>query len=88
MCATEVRALYGRLSCGWLRVATLATVGSGRSWLRAVVARHAAGRNGRCASNGGFLNGVRVDCGLSCTTVQATKPQSRNARLWLVRVII
>ena len=43
-CATEVRALYGRLSCHWLRVVTLATC-------------HAAGRNGHCASNGGFLNG-------------------------------
>ena len=59
-CPTEVRASYGRLSCGWLllglRVATLATVGSGRGWLGTVVGRHVAGRNGRCASNGGFLN--------------------------------
>jgi len=28
-CATEVRALYGRLSCGWLRV-----VCAWRPWLR------------------------------------------------------
>ena len=32
----EVRALYGRLSCGWLHVATLATVGSGRGLLGAI----------------------------------------------------
>ena len=48
---TEVRALYECLNCGWLggglRVATLATVGSGRGWLGAVVARQAAGCNGR-----------------------------------------
>ena len=30
-------------------------MGSGRGWLGAVVARQAAGRNGRCASTGGFL---------------------------------
>jgi len=36
---TEVHALYGCLSCGWLCVATLATVGSGRA----------------CSSTGGFL---------------------------------
>ena len=35
----------------------MATLGSGRGWLGAVVARHAAGRNGRYASNGRFLNG-------------------------------
>jgi len=47
------------------------------------------GRNRRCASNGGFLNErglsqwpVRVDCGLSYTTGEAT------ARLWLFTVII
>jgi len=40
-------------ACG-LRMATL---GSGRGWLGAVIARHAAGRNGRYASNGHFLNG-------------------------------
>jgi len=65
VCATEVRALYGSLSCGWLRVATLAMVGSGRGWLGAVVAQQAAGCNGRCASTG-----------LSYTTVQATIVQS------------
>jgi len=42
-------------------VATLATLGSGRGWLGAVIACHAAGHNGRCVSSGGFLNG---DCGL------------------------
>ena len=57
LCALEVCALYGHLSCGWLRVVTLAMMGSGRGWLGAVVARDAAGRNGRCASTGGFLNG-------------------------------
>jgi len=36
-------------------VATHATVGSGRGWLAAVVARQAAGCNGRCASTVGFL---------------------------------
>jgi len=36
-------------------VATLATVGSGRGWLGAVVARQSVGRNGRCTSTGGFL---------------------------------
>jgi len=57
LCHTEVRALYGHLNCGWLRVATLATVGSERGWLGAVVARHASGHNVRCASNGSLLNG-------------------------------
>jgi len=37
---TEVRDLYGGLSCGWLGT---------------VIARQAAGCNGRCASTGGFL---------------------------------
>jgi len=81
LCHVEVRALYGRLSCSWLRVATLAMVGSGQGWLGAVVACHAAGCNGRCTSNGGFLSGrhqwpVCVNCGLSYTTVQATITQS------------
>ena len=42
-------------------VALATTVGSGRGWLGAVVARQAAGQRA-----------VRVDCGLSYTTVQAT----------------
>jgi len=44
VCATEVRALYGRLrlAARGLRVATLAMVGSGRGWLGTVVARRAA----------------------------------------------
>ena len=40
---TEVRALYGCLSCGWLRMVTEATVGSGHGWLGTVIARQAAG---------------------------------------------
>jgi len=48
--------------CAWsargLHVATLATVESGCGWLGAVVARQAAGCNGRCASTG------VLDCGL------------------------
>jgi len=32
-------------------------LGSGWGWLGVVVGRHTAGRNGRCTSNGGFLNG-------------------------------
>ena len=36
-------------------MATLATVGDGRGWLGAVVARQAAGRNGWCASTAVFL---------------------------------
>jgi len=52
----EVRALYGRLNCGWLHVERRATVGSGRGWLGAVVERQAdAGHNGWCASTEGFL---------------------------------
>jgi len=51
---TEICALYGRLSCGWLRVARHAMVGSGRGWLGAVVSWQAVGRSGRCASTGGF----------------------------------
>jgi len=39
---TKVRALYGCLSCGWLRMATQATVGSGRGWLGTVSAWQAA----------------------------------------------
>jgi len=58
-------------ACG-LRVANLATLGSGRGWLGAVVGRHTAGRNGRWASNGAFSTGVRIDCGLSYTTVRMT----------------
>jgi len=40
---------------GWLRVATLAKVGSGSGLLGGFVARQAAGSNGRCASTGGTL---------------------------------
>jgi len=43
------------LRCGW-------------GWLGAVVGRHAAGRNGRCASNGGFLNGRARRLGPFSTT--------------------
>jgi len=47
---TEVRALYGRFSLRLagrdLRVATHATVGSGRGWPGAVVARPAMGATG------------------------------------------
>jgi len=39
-----------RLAARGLHVATLATVGSGRGWLGAVVARQAAGRNPRCTN--------------------------------------
>jgi len=77
-------------------VATLATLGSGRGWLGAVVARHAAGRKGGPRPMGAFSTGVRVDwglsqrpvlvdCGLSYTTVQATIARS-EARLWLVHI--
>jgi len=55
---TEVRALYGHLSCGWLGGVCAwrhATLGSGRGWLGAVIARQTTGRNGRSASTGGFL---------------------------------
>jgi len=80
LCDTEVRALYGCLSCGWLRVATLATLGSGRGWLGAVVARHAAGRSGRCASYGSFLNGRGAStAGFRRPTLQF-KPQSQNIK--------
>ena len=51
LCATEVRALYGCLSC-------LPVVCAWRPWLRwevgGVVARHAAGRNGRWRPVGAF----------------------------------
>jgi len=46
-------------------VATLAMVGSGQGWLGAVIARHAAGRNGGACPMGVFSAGVRVDWGLS-----------------------
>jgi len=81
VCHGSARLIWALAEHG-LRVATLATVGSGRGWLGAVVARHAAGRNWRCASNGAFPTSlhvdwglsqrpVRINCGLSYTTVQA-----------------
>jgi len=41
-----------------------------------------SGGDGRCASNGGFLNGLRASTA-GFRTLQI-KPQSREARLWLV----
>ena len=66
-CAPYMGALAAA-GCAWS--ARGAKVGSGRVWLDAVVARQAAGRNGRCASTGGFR------------TLQF-KPHAL-ARLWLV----
>jgi len=57
------------ISCRWLRVATLATVRSGRRWLGAVV-------RALRVQWGLSQTGVRVDCGLSYTTVQATIAQN------------
>jgi len=42
---------------GALAAAWRTCLGCGPGWLGAVVGRHAAGHNGRCASNRGFLNG-------------------------------
>ena len=58
VCATELRALAAA-GCAWS--ARGATVGSGRGWLGAVVARQADWAQ----------RPVRVDGGLSYTTVQA-----------------
>jgi len=52
--ATEVCALYGRLSCGWLRVVCAWRPGIGGKWAR-LASKQAAGRNAWCASTGGFL---------------------------------
>ena len=76
LCTTEVRALYGRLSCGWLRV-----VCAWRPWLRWEVGWLA--RRHRCTPRswaqravrvqwGLSQRPVRVPCRLSYTTVQAT----------------
>ena len=46
----------------------------------------ASGGDGRCASNGAFLNGRRASTA-GFRTLQV-KPQSREARLWLVHLII
>jgi len=72
------------LAARGLFVATLATLGSGRGWLGAGVGRHAAGRNGRCASSGGFLSGWCASTA-GFLTLQF-KPQSREARLWLLTI--
>jgi len=57
VCHGSARLIWAplRLAARSLRVATLATVGSGRGSLGAIVARQAPGSNGRCVSTGGFL---------------------------------
>jgi len=69
---TEVGALYGHRSCGWLLVIFAwrhATVGSGHGWLGADVARNfpsasLAGR-GRCVASSWVQRVVHLDWGLS-----------------------
>jgi len=83
--ATEVRALYGRLSC--VRV-----VCAWRPWLQwevgGVVARHAGGRNGRWRPMGLSQRPVRVDCGLSYTTVQATIARSAIVDCFFIKTAL
>ena len=67
VCATEVRALYGSLSCGWLRV-----VCAWRPSLRCDVKWAWLARCGHCTASSWAQRAVRVDWGLSYTTVQAT----------------
>jgi len=70
VCATEVCALYGCISCGWLSVVCAWRYGGKWAWLA---------RRGRCTASSWVQWTVRINWGLLCTTVQATK-----ARLWLV----
>ena len=62
-----------------VRMATLATVRSGHGWLGAVIARHAAGCNRWCASNGGLFNSQCV-----LTPGFVTLPFTATITLWLV----
>jgi len=64
------------LSCGWLRVVCAWRYGGKWAWLA---------RRGRCTASSWVQRAVRVDWGLSYTTVQATIAE---ARLWLVKCII